>query len=256
MELSIIIPVYNEEKRIGKTLSELQEYLSKCKLEYEVIVVDDGSTDQTSFMLYRYKSFIKILPVWPNRGKGHAIRLGMLMASGQKILFMDADLATPLYEVKKILQISGDYDLVIGSRSDQKIAKRERFRSLCAKIFNSVTKVIFPLQIKDTQCGFKLFTNAAAKEIFSRARINRWAFDIEVLFLAKKLGFSIGEQSVAWEEKAGSKVRMFRDASRMIVDLVRIRIYNLFDFYHLKAEERSEDDSFAISQKPQEIKEL
>ena len=184
--LSIVIPVYNEEKRIGKTLFELKNFCDEKELNVEVIVVDDGSTDMTSWILDRFKSFIKVITAWPNKGKGYAVRSGMLAASGKFVLFMDADLATPLSEIEKILKLGGKYDVVIGEREKSGKVKRTIFRSIIGKIFHLISNLLVPMSLRDTQCGFKLFTNSAAKILFGRAKIDRMAFDVEILHLAQK----------------------------------------------------------------------
>lgn len=232
--LSIIIPVYNEEKRIEKTLQELFDYQKKNDIEAEILIVDDGSTDKTISILRKYQKKLKIIPVVPNRGKGFAIRMGMLAAEGEKILFMDADLATPLEEIKNIIKESESFDIVIGSRrlAGSK-AKRSLPRSVISKTFNLILKKLVPLSCRDSQCGFKIFSQTSAQDIFDRAKIDRWAFDIEVLYLAKNLGYKVKEMPVLWEEKAGSKVKILRDTFLMLRDLLKIRYFSLSDSYGL-----------------------
>lgn len=233
-ELSIIIPVYNEEKRIGKTLIELAKFIKQKNIAPEVIVVDDGSSDHTPILLERFKNLIKIITVNPNRGKGNAIRLGVLEAKGQKILFMDADLATPLFEIERFLDEFKESDnILIGSRSSSQ-AKRTPFRAFAGFVFKLVCDFILSLPQEDTQCGFKLFSRQAAKDLFSQAKINRWGFDIEILYLAKKSNYIVRELPVAWEDKPGSTVRMFRDTYLMIKDLIKIRINQFNGDYSIK----------------------
>jgi dolichyl-phosphate beta-glucosyltransferase len=232
-ELSIVIPVYNEEKRIGKTLIELKKFIVDKRIKPEIIIVDDGSSDHTEMLLQRFKEDIKIISLKPNRGKGYAIKVGMMAAKSENILFMDADLATPLFEIERFLTIFKEKDILIGSRTSKQ-TKRTRFRALAGFVFKLVCDLVISLPFKDTQCGFKLFKKAAAKDLFSRAKINRWGFDIEILYLAIKSNYKIKELPVAWEDKAGSTVRMFRDTYLMIRDLIKIRLSHPSGEYSFK----------------------
>lgn len=232
--LSIVIPVYNEEKRIEKTLLELFRYQKINKLKAEIVVVDDGSTDGTMSVLKKYIKRIKIIPVSPNRGKGFAIKIGMIAASGEKVLFMDADLATPLTEIEKIIEKSKFYDIVIGSRKlKESKVQRNVLRNILGKAFGFISHLLVPLDCKDSQCGFKIFTKSAALNIFNRSRINRWAFDIEVLYLASLLNYRVLEMPVSWREVAGSKVKIFKDAFLMLRDLLKIRFFVLKGAYNI-----------------------
>lgn len=232
--LSIVIPAYNEEKRIVGSLNQLFLYLDSEKITAEIIVVDDGSTDQTFKLLCPFKDKIKIISVWPNRGKGYAVKRGVFKASGELILFFDADLATPLSEIGEFIRFSEltsyQYDLLIGSRDLSRITvHRTLFRALIGQIFKLISHLILPLEVKDSQCGFKMMKREVAVEIFKKARIERWAFDLEVLYLAQKKGCRIIEIPVAWTEKSGSRIKLLRDGIRMLSDLFKIRYYGFFE---------------------------
>lgn len=257
--LSIIIPVYNEERKIADTLLSLLEFLKYHRLEAEIIMVDDGSTDRTLWIAERFIKLIKIIPVYPNKGKGFAIKTGVTAASGDLVLFMDADLATPLTEIPKILKkiINENADIVIGSRGlVRNQVKRTLFRSIAGKIFVLISHLLIPLPHKDTQCGFKIFRREVAKEIFNRAKISRWAFDMEILFLARKMGLKVLEMPVVWREMAGSKVRMFRDAILMTKDLLAIRFFDLSRKYDLDDFHIIERNYDVLRETGSEIKEL
>jgi len=246
-KLSIVIPVYNEEERVEKSLKSLFEYLQGSGLDYELLIVDDGSVDNTLAILSEYEPWIKIIPLWPNQGKGSAVRSGVMAASGDYILFMDADLATSIEEISRFFQMidQANIDIIIGSRSNEESrAKRTPFRWLAGVVFRFLSKSLLGLEFSDTQCGFKIFTKAAAISIFSRMKIERWAFDLEVLFLAQKLQFNVMELGVIWEEKSGSKVRFVRDAARMIKDIFKILYFNFSGSYNYLIKEGESDEIY------------
>lgn len=213
MKLSIIIPAYNEEKRLGKTLEEVRTFLKNH--DSEIIVVDDGSTDGTSaFSLISY-------PV--NMGKGYAIKKGVEAAAGDLILFMDADNATPIGELEKLLKV--DADIVIGSRylPESAIEKKQPlFRVLIGRLGNLIIRLLVVKNVKDTQCGFKLFKKNVAKELFSELQTDRFGFDIEILGRAQKKGYRIVEVPVTWLHNDNSRVRPIRDAFKTLADLIKI----------------------------------
>jgi len=234
MDLSLIIPVFNEESRLEESLKKIIEY--NRKLNAELIFVDDGSTDGTLAILEEYKKskMLRVVRVWPNRGKGNAVRSGVLASHGNHILFMDADLATPLDEIPRILALAAESDIVIGSRNLRHNNVHRKFiRLIAGKLFDLFKKIIIPLPVSDSQCGFKIFTREAAFALFPKSKIERWSFDAEILYLASKLGFSIRELPVRWEEKEGSRVKLLRDAVLMTKDLIRIRYYDLLGNYNL-----------------------
>jgi dolichyl-phosphate beta-glucosyltransferase len=228
--LSVVVPAYNEETRIGQTLRRMLEYLDAQNYTFELLIVDDGSTDNTRAVVRETaadRENVRVLHYAENRGKGYAVRYGMLHAAGDFILFSDADLATPIEEAEKLFnsQRKGD-EVVIASRDlpGSVLERRQSaLREFGGKLFNRCVQMIAVPGIRDTQCGFKLFTRAAAQNIFSRCQIDNFSFDVEVLYLARQLGYPIVEVPVRWIHREGSKVRFLRDAWRMLKTLFRIR---------------------------------
>jgi dolichyl-phosphate beta-glucosyltransferase len=232
MYLSVIIPAYNEEKRLPKTLEEIDKYLRTKTYDYEILVVNDGSKDKTVEVVESLKPKIKNLKVTgyeKNRGKGYAVRFGMLEAKGDYRLFTDADDSTSIDQVEKIWPcFEKGFDIVIGSR-DVKGAVLSPSQPFLRKIilgegFKLYRKIIIGLWgIEDTQCGFKCFTKKAAENIFPKCRIDRFAFDPEILVIAKKLGYKIKEIPVYWKNDPESKVK-FKSVFKMALDLIKIKI--------------------------------
>jgi dolichyl-phosphate beta-glucosyltransferase len=230
MEISIVIPAYNEEKRIGKTLKKVYEYFKEKKIEFEIIVVDDGSNDKTVEIVEKFsfdKKEIRILKHEKNMGKGAAVKTGILNAKGELILFTDADLSTPIEEFKKLKkEIENGYDIAIGSRGlkDSKIVIPQPFyRRIIGKIFPFLVRLIVINDFKDTQCGFKLFKKEAGKKIFSQLKTDGFAFDVEVLARGKKENFKIAEVPVVWINSPYSSVKIFKDSFKMFISLLKIR---------------------------------
>ncbi len=230
MELSVIIPAYNEEGRLGQSLTKIASYLDAKKINYEIIVVDDGSQDNTANLVNEFgNNRIKLLRNSQNMGKGFSVKRGMLAAKKNYVLFSDADLSTPIEELEKFIPFLDGYDILIGSRNlkDSDIRIRQPFlRSKLGRIFPILVKLLLVGGIKDTQCGFKLFRKKAIIPIFSRQTLNNFGFDVEILFIAKKLGFKIKEIPIIWVNSSGSKVRLLRDPLKMFWDIIRIRQNN------------------------------
>jgi dolichyl-phosphate beta-glucosyltransferase len=229
-QLSIVVPAYNEQARIGLTLIRTLEYLRQRSKSYELIVVDDGSTDETCRVVTEVAAGderVRLLVQPQNRGKGAAVRRGVLEARGAYVLFMDADLATPIEEVETLLLYAHDgYDVVIGSRglAASDIRRRQpRARELMGRVFNLIVRSALLGGFRDTQCGFKLFSRAAARDLFGRQTIDGFAFDVEVLLLAKQSGLRIREVPVVWYHAPNSKVSPVADSAKMFGDLVRLR---------------------------------
>jgi dolichyl-phosphate beta-glucosyltransferase len=239
--LSVVIPAYNEAERILRTLTATVEYLEKRGDSYEILVVDDGSGDATTavverFAAERHTTFgtVNALRYEPNRGKGHAVRYGILRASGAKILFMDADLATPIEELAKLevaIDSSNGTEYAIGSRPlrESQLEVRQPFlREMCGRAFNKVVQLLATPGIFDTQCGFKLLTQNAARQIFSRCVLDGFSFDVEAVFLARKLGYRVAEVPVRWAHQEGAAAfatrgQYLKQGIRMLRDIVRIR---------------------------------
>lgn len=230
--ISIIIAAYNEEHRIGESLLKVKDYLTGQDLDYEIIVIDDGSTDNTKKVATGYKAKIinlKIISYPINKGKGYALRQGVLVSKGEAVLLTDADLSTPIEELSYMLPLisSREYDVVIGSRGLKQstiIKKQPWWRQDMGKIFNRIVRLLVLDDFSDTQCGFKLFSGEVARSLFKDARIDRFAYDVEILALAKKKGFNILEMPVKWINSPDSKVNPIFDSLQMLFDLVKIRL--------------------------------
>ncbi len=229
--LSIIVPAFNEEARLSSTLERLLAYFDGDASLTEILVVSDGSTDATEAIVRKFEGRdrrIQLLTYGQNRGKGYAVRYGMMRARGERILFMDADLATPIEEIETLSQsLDAGFDIAIGSRDvkGSKLEKRQSFlREFGGRTFNKLVQLVAVPGIHDTQCGFKLFTGRAAQSVFSQCRVDHFAFDVEVLYLALKIyRYKVAEVPVRWAHQEGSKVRFVRDAVRMVKTLFRIR---------------------------------
>ena len=228
--LSVVIPAYNEEARIGRTLSEMAAYLDSQPFSWEMLVVSDGSSDRTDQMVEEFASThpkVRLIAYRPNQGKGNAVRVGMLAARGGRVLFMDADLATPPSETEKVMtHLEQGADVVIGSRplKESKLEVRQPIhREAFGRISNGIVQLVGVRGIKDTQCGFKLFTQRSAQEIFKRCKMRGFSFDMEVLMIARDLGLRIDEVPIRWADQAGSKVVLWRDAPKVLMDLFKMR---------------------------------
>lgn len=210
MKLSIVIPAYNEEKRIGKTLPNVIKYVEKLGKEgysAEIIVVNDGSTDKTINVLNTFKDSINIVTYTPNHGKGCALREGVKKSQGEYIYIADADFSTPIESIKDFIERMKDVDCVIGSRAvDEKIVKISFVRKLFGNMSNLIIRAILGLNFKDTQCGFKMF-NKECKKYFLDCVNERWGYDFEFLYLLQKNGLKIVEIPVEWEAVGESHVK-------------------------------------------------
>ncbi len=242
-ELSVVIPVYNESRRVGKTLEASFRYLKARKIKAEIIVVDDGSRDDTIQVVEKYKRLgtrnqvLKVLKQPMNRGKGAAVRAGALAAKGKTVLYMDADNATPLEEFENFRpEIKKGTEVLLGSRAaDRKKVKIHQplHREAMGRVFNLLVQLIATRGLWDTQCGFKAFSQKAAKTIFPLQTIERFGFDVELMFIARKHGFSIKELPVHWYDSPDSRVSVLKDSTRMFTDLLVIRWNDLKGRYSL-----------------------
>jgi len=224
--LSIIIPAYNEEKRLPATLTTVKAYLAATSWDFtEIVVVDDGSRDGTAPLAR--EAGVRVLQNPGNRGKGYSVRHGMLKAQGDWLLFSDADLSTPIEEIEKLWRSVGNEhaDSAIGSRDlDRSLigVRQPLFREMGGRFFNLIIRIITGLPFHDTQCGFKLFEAKAAREIFRRQRVERFGFDVEVLYIAQHLGYRTLEIPVRWNDVAGTKVKML-GAVAAFLDPLKVR---------------------------------
>ncbi|HXE91768.1 MAG TPA: dolichyl-phosphate beta-glucosyltransferase [Terriglobales bacterium] len=230
MHYSIIIPAYNESERITATLDKVLAYLEQQRWDAEVLVVNDGSRDPTPAIVRDYASRharVRLLENPGNRGKGYSVRHGMMEAKGDLLLFSDADLSSPIYEAPKLFDaLTAGADVAIGSRWLQRELQTERqplYRQFFGRVFNLMLHALLGLPFKDTQCGFKAFTRRAAAAIFPLQRIERWGFDPELLFLARKLGFTVREVPVEWAHDERSKIHPLRDGLAIFLEMLRIR---------------------------------
>ena len=226
--LSVVIPAYNEERRLPETLTTLNDYLGGRSHTWEVIVADDGSEDRTSAIVREFERTHPGFSVhtFPHRGKGAAVKQGMLAAHGEYRFLCDADLSMPIQLLGRLLPPEApSADIVIGSREApgaRRIGEPVR-RWLMGRVFNGFTRLLATPGIRDTQCGFKVFGRQAAETLFPEQTLDGFAFDAEILFLARKRGFTTAEVGIDWHYRAESKVRPFRDGWRTLRDLILIR---------------------------------
>jgi len=230
IDISIVIPAKDEEYRLPGFLEPLLAYIKKSNYHYEIIVVDDGSTDQTSaLVLAAQKTWpcLVLLSLGKNYGKGYAVRQGLLAAHGQVIIFMDADGSTPAEEIEKnLIYLSEGYDIVIGSRvllGEGSRVKAKFYRQMMGWIFNFFVSTFLIKGIKDTQCGFKIFRRETIRPLWENAKLDGFGFDLEILYLAQKKNYKIKEVAVNWKHVGHSKVDVIKDSWRMLVNIFQIR---------------------------------
>ena len=229
-QLSIVIPAYNEGARIELTLDRVMACVEKQGWDAEVLVVDDGSTDATPKIVHawmeRYPQ-LHLIQNEGNRGKGYSVRNGLLQAAGEVVMFTDADLSAPMEEAELLLAAIADgADVAIGSRWMDKTRQtihQPLYRKFFGRCFNWVTRVVMGLPFKDTQCGFKAFKRPVAQVIFRLQRIERWGFDPEILFIARKLGYDIREVPVTWGHDERSRMSYLKDGMKMLEEMAIIR---------------------------------
>lgn len=233
--LSVILPAYNEAARLPATLARVLEYFEASGRAGEIVVVNDGSGDRTGDQAREFAAghagsrvAIQVLDNPGNRGKGYSVRHGMLRSRGEWALFSDADLSSPIEECEKLLAAAqtGGCDVALGSRAlDRSLigVHQSGLREFAGRVFNGFVRLSTGMAYADTQCGFKLFRRRALEQIFPRQRLERFGFDVELLYLARKLGFGAVEVPVRWNHAAGTKVSMFGDSLNMFLDLWRVR---------------------------------
>jgi dolichyl-phosphate beta-glucosyltransferase len=229
-DLSIVIPAYNEQSRLGPTVRDAAEYCRGEGRTFELIIVDDGSRDGTSAVGRRLaEEFpeVRLIRLAANQGKGYAVRSGVVNALGRTVLFADADGATPIAELRRLEAALGSgADIAIGSRalrSHEVRVQAKTYRRIIGRAFHRMVEFLADAGVEDTQCGFKLFRSAVAHDLFSRMRMNGFSFDVELLMMAKRRGYRVAEIPVNWSHQPGSKVSLYWDSIRMATDLFRIR---------------------------------
>lgn len=257
-EISIIVPAYNEEWRLPPTLIDIIDYFDKLDKPYEVLVVDDGSSDATQKVVKKFtrvRSQVKLVRLPRNYGKGHAIRTGVQNARGHQILFTDADGSTPIAEYERLADALQDSEIAIGSRairSEEVSIKTSLHRKALGRVFNAVVNLLLLPEFKDTQCGFKLFRAPVARFLFSQQQSDGFSFDCEILYLAKRANLSIAEVPVNWTNVPGSKVNLALDSLKMLRDLfifrLRHRAITQRDFEAFLVEQMSEFGDESIIQ--------
>lgn len=246
IDLSVVIPAYNEKDRLPSMLAECIECLKTAKRQtWEVIIVDDGSKDNTKDIAAQIApddDRVKCLSLHRNRGKGHAVKMGMMASRGSKIFFADADRAMPFAEFSKLNEkfdyLADTYPdlIVIGSRAHlekDSIAQRSFFRTLLMKAFHFLVFLFCVRTVKDTQCGYKLFSRRAARKILPNLHIQRWAFDVELLFIAEAFKMKISEVAIKWDEIEGTKMTPILSWIQMARDLAMIWFRYLIGYWHV-----------------------
>jgi len=231
VELSVVVPAFNEERRLPPTLIDIIDFFDRKGISYEVLVIDDGSKDSTAEVVRKFERVrhqVRLIQLPKNYGKGHAVRLGVLNSRGARVLFADADGATPIQEFERLeAAVAGGADIAIGSRAlasaDTKVATSIH-RRLLGRVFNKCVNLILLPTIADTQCGFKMFTRKAAMFLFRRQRADRFSFDVELLYMAHKADLNIKEVPINWTNVPGSKVNLVHDSLTMFRDVFRFRV--------------------------------
>ena len=229
-DITVVIPAYNEEARLERTVRDAVAYFRAAGRPYELLVVDDGSRDETSALARRLGDElpeVRLIRLAANHGKGYAVRTGVVNARGRKVLFADADGATPWAELARLeAALDAGAEIAIGSRAFQRAGvsvKAKLYRRVIGRAFHVLVELLTVRNVKDTQCGFKLFRAPVAHDLFSRMRMNGFSFDVELLVMAGRRGYRVAEVPVNWEHQPGSKVNLTVDSLRMAVDLFRIR---------------------------------
>ncbi|HEY0556171.1 MAG TPA: dolichyl-phosphate beta-glucosyltransferase [Thermoanaerobaculia bacterium] len=227
MDLSVVIPAFNESLRLGPTLQRVVDYLSQKGFSYEVLVVDDGSTDATAEVALAFAPRgVRLLRQEVNRGKGAVVRIGVLASVGKAVLLLDADLSTPIEDLERLLPRFPEAELVLGSRAVEgsDILQHQPFyREMMGRTFNFIIQVLGVRGLRDTQCGFKLLDGEVARRLFAELRIQRFAYDVELVWLAQRRGYRVVEVGVRWTDSPASKVNPLTDSVRMFWDVLALR---------------------------------
>jgi glycosyltransferase involved in cell wall biosynthesis len=241
---SIVIPAYNESARILPTLESVVSSVRSNHWDAEVIVVNDGSTDSTAALVRQFAPSapeLRLLENPSNRGKGYSVRNGLLHAQGEIVMFTDADLSAPIDEAGRLFSaIEAGADIAIGSRwlaTSRQTHRQPFYRQFFGRCFNLLTRAVMRLPYADTQCGFKAFTRDAAQTVFQLMTIERWGFDPEILFIARKRKFKVTEVPVSWAHDARSRISYLRDGLQMLKELAIVRWNALTGRYRVKIKE-------------------
>jgi len=226
--LSIVVPAFNEADRIGSSLERVSTWIEKTGVAAEVVVVDDGSSDGTAQLVDGMGlAGVRAIRGEKNRGKGAALRLGVAASRGDSVLISDADFSTPIEEVERLQPALRDADLVLGSRATEqsRITRRQSLlRETAGRTFNLAVRLSGVRGIRDTQCGFKLLRGEVARRLFAALTVDRYAYDVELIWLAQRLGYRVIEVGVEWRNDPASRVHVLRDGLHMLLDLVRFRL--------------------------------
>jgi dolichyl-phosphate beta-glucosyltransferase len=236
VDLSVIVPAYNEERRLPGTLHEISRHLAATGFTYEIIVVDDGSTDETGDVTSVQAQSDPCVQLLMTRhaGKGAAVRSGAQAARGRRVLFCDADLPMAAEDLTRLAAMLGDHDVVIASREGLGASRigEPYYRHLMGRVFNGFVQLLAVPGIQDTQCGLKCFTDESARRVFSMQTLDGFGFDVEILFVARKLGYRIHQVPITWSHRDSSRVDPIRDTLRMLADILRVRWNDFRGVYH------------------------
>lgn len=236
--LSVVIPCYNEEKRFSRGIGHFLGYLNKAPYSWEIILVNDGSTDNTLEMMEiakrKYKSF-KVVSYMRNKGKGYALKKGIQKAEGKIILFSDIDFSVPIETIKDFFPyFKKGYEIIIGSRRVEGahfVRRQNPFREFLGRGFTLLVKLLIDPKIKDATCGFKAFKKDVAKKVFNKLTIYNWSFDAEILFISRKFGYKVAQVPVKWKNDPGTKVSLKRDVISSLFGILKIQANNLLGKY-------------------------
>jgi len=235
IDLTVVVPAYNEERRLPGTLQEMSDHLAATGSTYEILVVDDGSTDRTgevTALQAQKDPNIKLLPM-QHAGKGAAVRNGALTARGRRVLFCDADLPMSAEDLTRLADMLVQRDIIIASREGMGARRigEPYYRHLMGRVFNLIVQLLAIPGVQDTQCGLKCFTAESASRVFGLQTIDGFGFDVEILYIARKLGYRIQEVPITWSHRESSRVDPIRDTLRMLGDIIRVRWNDLRGVY-------------------------
>jgi dolichyl-phosphate beta-glucosyltransferase len=235
--VSLIVPMYNESARIGASLRELAGYLKQQPFTSEILLVDDGSSDDSAAVVARMAGAldvrIRLIGYTRNRGKGYALKVGFEAAQGDRLIFSDCDLSTPIEELPRFLAALEHADIAIGTRKAigaEVVRRQPLLRESLGRVFTMIVQILIA-PVSDATCGFKGFNRDVGKDLFSRQRIEDWSFDAEILLNARRRGYRLVELPVRWENRDGTKVNLARDIVGSLAGIVKIRSYDLLGRY-------------------------